>query len=142
MGSFVSTFKLVEDFLRTVGGYAQIHRAPPSNLATALPLHVVSRFGGTDRIVTVYDARIDVDTFASSEDAAERIGEQVRTLIRVHLSGRLFEGATVVRARTVSAPALIPWDVGDGSNGTQLPADVFRVSAAYELRIHQYTGVS
>jgi hypothetical protein len=132
VAGYVSMFALLKDFLAD-HGYTKVYRSEPGNLTTAVPVVVVRRFGGADPVVTHDVARLDVDYFASSEDAAEEGAEAIRTLMRTQLHGRIFNGAQVGRVRTMSAPALLPWDAS---------GNVFRFGAAYEVKTHQFSGVS
>lgn len=127
----VSTYALVKAFLADQGR-TKVFREPPQNIVNDVPLHVVSRFGGGRPVSTVDLPRIDVDTFAATEDTTEEIAEQVDVAIRTLLPGYLYGGSTVLRVDTMTAPHLVPWSSGY----------VFRANAAYELRIHRYVGLS
>lgn len=128
----VSTRALVANFLATVGGFTNITRRQPLNLRFVMPLLVVERFGGSDRLVTVDVARIDIDTFCATEDAADVQAENVRTLLRTRLPGRVWGGATVLRVETFSAPRPLPWDSRN---------EVFRVGGSYQITTRTFAGV-
>lgn len=127
----ISTYALVKAFLADQG-WPKVFREPPQNLPYDVPLHVVSRFGGADSFVTVDNPRLDIDTFAATADTAESIAEQVRAAMRTLLPGYLFQGSTVLRVETFTAPRLISWASGD----------VWRAQASYQLRVHRYVGVA
>lgn len=127
----VSAYTLVKAFL-TDQGWPKVFREPPQNLPYDVPLHVVARFGGADTSITVDQPRIDIDTYAATADTAETIAEQVRAAMRTLLPGYLHGGSVVVRVDTFTAPRLVPWGSGD----------VYRVNAAYQLRVHRYAGIS
>lgn len=127
----VSAYALVKAFLADQG-WLKVFREPPQNLPYDVPLHVVTRFGGADSLVTVDNPRIDIDTFAATDDMAESTAEQVRAAMRTLLPGYLFQGSAVLRVETFSAPRLVPWGSGD----------VYRANAAYALRVHRYAGIS
>lgn len=132
MGNYVSTYTFLREFLRSVVEINGVYRQPPSNLTTAVPLAVVARFGGADRVVTVDRPRVDIDWYASSEDTAETGAETIRTALLTHLRGWMYGGAVAGKVTTMSGPTLRDWDAS---------GSVFRCHAAYELTIHQYTGV-
>lgn len=98
----------------------------PSNLAYAVPIIIVSRFGGPDRVLTLDNPRVDIDAFAASRTSAKALGERIRRAIRVVLPRQILGGAVVTRTATFSPPTIVAWD-----NGA-----VRRASAAYELGIH------
>jgi hypothetical protein len=133
VANYVSTYALIKDLLATLLSIEKVFREPPSNLQFELPLVVVARFGGADRVVTHDVARVDIDYYASTEDTAEAGAESIRTMMRTRTRGRIFQGAAVGRVNTISAPRLLPWEAS---------GNVFRCGAAYEMVVHQYTGVS
>ncbi|GAA2346954.1 hypothetical protein [Dactylosporangium salmoneum] len=131
MGNFVTAYALLTDFLK-FHGHERVFREPPPNLLHAVPLLVVARFGGVDTAVTIDRPRVQVDVYASTEDTAEQLGGTIRTLMRTRLPGRMFGGAVVGQVGTMMAPQLLPYAA----------SGVFKVSARYELAVHQYTGIS
>lgn len=131
MAGYTSTYRLVKAFLLSVG-HTNVMRQVPPNLAYDLPLHTVQRFGGNDRANWLDVARVDIDTYASTEDDAEDIAEAIRTAMRTQLVRYAFGGSTVSKAETMSAPKLIPFDA----------SNVFRATAAYQVTVHRYVGVS
>jgi hypothetical protein len=132
MAGHVSAYAFVKAYLAAIG-YVAVYRAVPANLATAVPLHVVTRFGGGKEISTVDLPRIDIDTFAASEDSAELIASDLDAKLLTAMAGFDFGGSTVVRVRTITSPQLLPWDAS---------GNVYRAGASYELRLHRYVGVS
>lgn len=131
MAGYVSTYALLKDFL-TGALEITVFRQVPSNLTFAVPLAVVARFGGSDRTITLDVARVDIDYYASTEDAAEAGGELIRAAMRTRLHGRMYGGAVVGKVETFTAPRLLPWDA----------PNVYRCNAAYQVTTHQYVGIS
>lgn len=82
----------------------------PKNLATEVPLVQVVGIGGSDSVLTLDTATIDVDAFALTREAARDLAERARTSMRVTLPGRTVAGAFVARVETVSAPKWVPYD--------------------------------
>ncbi|GAA2636897.1 hypothetical protein GCM10010399_82530 [Dactylosporangium fulvum] len=137
MAGYVTAYALLKAFLAELGetdqvaAFKNVHRRPPGNLAHNVPLLVVVRFGGTDDKLTIDRPRIQIDVFASTEDTAERLGEDVRAALRTKLPRYMHGGAVVGRVETLSAPQLLPWSA----------SAVFRTSARYQLTVHQYAGI-
>ena len=131
MAGYTSAYALLKAFLASVG-HPNVARQVPANLAYALPIHIVQRFGGADRGNWLDVARVDIDTFASSEDTAEEVAEQIRTAMRTQLVRYIHDGSAVSKVETMSAPRLLPWESGDA----------FRCVAAYQLTVHRFVGVS
>lgn len=82
----------------------------PKDLATEVPLVQVVGIGGSDSVLTLDTATIDVDAFALTREAARDLAERARTSMRVTLPGRTVAGAFVARVETVSAPKWVPYD--------------------------------
>jgi hypothetical protein len=131
VAGYTSIYALLKAFLATVG-HTNVGREVPSNLAFDLPFHVVERFGGADRANWLDIARVDIDTYAAAADTAEDFAEQIRAAMRTRLVRYMFDGSTVSKVETMSAPKLIPYDA----------TNVFRASASYQLTISRYVGVS
>lgn len=131
MGNFVTAYALLADFLPTVG-FAKVFREVPPNLTHAVPLVTVARFGGADKNVVIDQPVVQLDVFASTADSAEDLAEDLRTALRTRLPKYTFGGAVVGRVATFSGPQLLPWS----------SSNVWRVSARYELTVHQYSGIS
>jgi hypothetical protein len=129
MSNHVSTFAFLKTFL-TDRGHPNIWREPPANIDYALPIHVITRFGGGNENVVVDLPR--VDTFAADIDSAEAIAEQIRTLMLTALVGYASTGATVLRVRVMTGPRQLPW----------LSSNVYRIGATYELRVHRTAGIA
>lgn len=98
----------------------------PTNLTFALPLIAVERLSGADATLTLDDATLDVDVFASSRDAARNISEQIREDVRLHLTGYTTGRLSVSRTATVQAPVPRPW----GNDA------VWRFSGTYRIVAH------
>lgn len=131
MAGYSSVYALLKQFLAEIG-YVKVFREIPSNLANDVPLFVVQRFGGVDRGNWLDIARVDIDTYASTPDKAEGIAEEVRAALRTRLVRYQFDGSAVSKVETMSAPHLLAFDA----------TNVYRVTAAYQLTISRYAGVS
>lgn len=123
---------LLADWLKTALGITGVIAGDipddvPSNLDYIVPLVIVSRFGGTDRVLSLDSPRVDVDCFAATRDTAKALGEKVRRAIRVVLPRQILGGAVITRTATFSSPTVVAWASGP----------VRRVTAAYELGVHQ-----
>lgn len=131
MADYVSTFALLKAFFATLG-QTSVFRQPPSNMTLIVPLLVIARIGGNDRVITLDTARVAIDAYASDEDSAEALGETVRTAMRTKARRFMYGGAVIGDVATFSAPQLLPWAA----------PNVFKVGASYQLVVHQYSGVS
>lgn len=131
MGNFVTAYALLADFLPTAG-FPKVFREVPPNLVQAVPLVTVVRFGGADEAPTVDKPVMQIDVFASTADSAEELAEDLRTALRTKLPHRVFNGAVVTRVATFSGPQLLPW----------ASSNVWRVSARYQIALHQFSGIS
>jgi GGDEF domain-containing protein len=98
----------------------------PANLADVVPVIQVTRFGGSDDVIVLDNANTDVDTYAATREAALALAEQVRTALRLHLTGVSTGGGVVTGVTTISAPRVVPYD------NTSLR----RVVASYRITIH------
>ncbi len=136
MGNYVDLEQLLADWLKVTLGYVNVvHEVPPNlvDLCRTNPVVVVDRFGGADSTITIDVARIDVDVFASSRDAAKLHGEAIRQAMRVRLPRTTLGGAThVLKVETVSAPTVVAYDSRN---------DIRRTAAGYQISTHQFTGV-
>jgi hypothetical protein len=130
MGDYVSTYSLLRAFLASIG-QTSVFRRPPSNLTLVVPVLVVARIGGNDRTITLDQPRVAIDAYASDEDAAEVLGETVRTAMRTKARGFMHGGAVIGDVATFSGPQLLPWNA----------PNVFKVGSSYQLVVHQYGGV-
>lgn len=90
----------------------------PADLAASQVIQV-TRFGGSDDLLVLDTANIDIDVYAaatntvggaSSRSAAETLAEQVRTALRLHLPGVSTGGGFVASVTTISAPRWVPYD--------------------------------
>lgn len=136
MGVYADLETLLADWLKTTLGLVNVVHEVPTNLADLCrtdPVVVVDRFGGTDATVTIDTARVDVDVFANSREAAKTHGEAIRRALRIRLPRTTLGGVTaVLTVETLSAPTVVSYD----SRGT-----IRRTTAGYQLRVHQFTGV-
>lgn len=82
----------------------------PANLQDILPVVQVGRVGGADDVVTIDNARVDVDAFAAGRGAASDLAERCRVALRFELPGRVVGGARVAAVRTGAGPAWRPYD--------------------------------
>ena len=121
-----SAESLVRDWLATQFNPTRVVTELPANLGDALPLIQVTRFGGSDDVLTLDAANIDVDTFGATRDAARSLGEQVRSALRLHLPGYSTGTAGVQSVTTISAPRWVPYD----------NTNLRRFVASYRITIH------
>lgn len=122
---------LLADWLKAPLGITQIHVGGPEDipgsLPTIVPLLMVDTFGGSDTVITLDRANVDIDVYASGLEPARAIAEQVRRLIRTQLVGQILGGAAVItRTETISRPTRLPWNA----------SAVRRVGAAYRITQH------
>jgi len=82
----------------------------PANLADVLPYIKVERFGGSDALLVLDAANIDVEVFAADRTAARSLAEEVRTSLRSNLPGQSVAGGFVADVATISAPTRAPYD--------------------------------
>src|SRR5690625_2300331 len=81
----------------------------PDNLEEVLPAIQVERIGGTDSVITLDVARVDVDVCAASREYAPNLSEEVRSLLRNDLIGQTVAGAVVADVTTTVAPTKQFW---------------------------------
>lgn len=136
MGSYADLETLLADWLKATLGLVDVVHEVPTNvvdLCRTNPVVVVDRFGGSDTTITFDVARLDVDVFANSRDAAKLHGEAIRRAMRLQLPRAVLGGTThVLKVETISAPTVVPYDSRNV---------IRRTTAAYQLRTHQFTGV-
>lgn len=130
MGNFVTAYALLADFLPTAG-FPKVLREVPPNLTHAVPLVTVTRFGGADRNVVIDQPVVQLDVFAATADRAEELAEELRTAMLIKLPRHEFSGAVVCGVATFAGPQLMPW----------ASTNVWRVSARYQVTVHQYAGI-
>lgn len=130
MGNFVTVYRLLKDFLPTVG-FNSVHREVPANLVHAVPLVTVVRYGGTDKKIVIDQPAVQIDVFASTADKAEDLGEDLRTALGMKLPRYQFGGAVVTGVGTISGPQILPWSA----------TSIWRVSARYQISVHQFSGI-
>lgn len=82
----------------------------PADLAEVLPLIQVGRIGGVDPYPGIDDATVDVTAFAGTYADASTLAYRAWTALRLQLPGTSVPGGTVLRVRTLSAPAFHPYD--------------------------------
>lgn len=122
----VAAESFVRNWLATQFPAARVVTETPANLGEALPVIEVTRFGGSDDVIVLDSANIDIDVYAATRDAARTLGEQVRTALRLHLPGYASAGAAVQSVTTISAPRSVPYD----------NTNLRRFNAAYRITIH------
>lgn len=145
MPNYLDTETALRDWLveHLEAGPAGTHRRVLTELPadlftpTGMPCHIIERYGGSDTLLGLDIARINIDTLATGTDphetravAIER-AEDVRRAIRLHLPRQSLggvSGAFVVRTTTVTAPTIRPYDSRN---------QVRRVQAGYELVLHR-----
>ncbi len=130
MGNFVTAYALLKSFLPTVG-FEKVLREVPPNLTHAVPLVTVTRFGGADRKTVIDQPVVQIDVFASTADRAEDLAEDLRTAMLTKLPRYTYGGAVVAAVATFAGPQLLPWAA----------SAVWRVSARYQISVHQYSGI-
>jgi hypothetical protein len=77
------------------------------------PVIQVTRFGGSDSLLVLDDANIDVDTFGTTREAARSLGELVRSALRFDILGVSQDGGFVCAVSTINAPRWVPYDNTD-----------------------------
>lgn len=136
MGTYADLETLLAAWLKTTLGYVNVLHEVPTNLfdlCRTNPVIVVDRFGGSDQTITFDVARLDVDVFANSRDAAKSHGETIRRAMRLRLPRTVLGGTThILKVETVSAPTVVPYDSRNV---------IRRTTAAYQIHAHQFTGV-
>lgn len=99
----------------------------PSDLIGSVPLIEVGRIGGSDRVLTMDAARVDITCFAAApRDNARKLAYQVHDLLRLRLPGTVVPGGVVLRVLTESGPTWLPYD----------NTSVRRFAATYEITVH------
>lgn len=89
----------------------------------------VTRISGTDdgQFSVYEDANLDFDCFAATREGAYALAASVRDYLRNDLPGtKVGSDAFVIRVRSVTGPAWLPWD----------NTDVRRVIYTAQVRIH------
>lgn len=99
----------------------------PAEMAKALPLVQVTRYGGADGQPTLDRVQLDVDCYTDNRRTALQLAEQVRDALRFDLPGTTVDGALVCAVDTIGAPAWRPFDV----------TGVRRFGASYRLIIQK-----
>lgn len=126
---------LIVAWLKTLG-YDQATNELPTNLvdlARTGPVVTVERIGGNDSQITLDVARLDIDVYASSRDAARDHAETIRAAMRTRLVRYVHGGAVVAKVETVSAPSRLPYDSRNV---------IRRFGATYQVVCHQFGGVA
>lgn len=132
MGAYVDVEALIVAWLKMVVGFVNVTTEYPTNAVFTMPLVVVERLGGSDQTITLDVCHLDVDVYAADRTSAKTQAETIRRAIRVLLPGYMWQGTTITRTATISAPSHAPFDSR---------AAVRRVTAAYQIYAHQYVGV-
>lgn len=113
--------------LKTAFPGKRIATETPADLATVLPCIVVTRFGGTEDSVYVFDnPSVDFDCYAATRAEARTLAHQVRTWVRRDLPGQTVGGAFVLRTQTITGPIWTPYD----------NTNVRRFTYAAQIRLH------
>ncbi len=88
-------------------------------VVAATPLILVTRFGGSDELLVLDDANVDVDTFDVAHDGstarenARTLAERVRSALRFTLIGASQDNGFVAAVSTINAPRWVPYDNTD-----------------------------
>ncbi len=101
----------------------------PTNYVQTLkdgPLHVVSRFGGADRLPGLDVAHVAVDTYGVGDAETLAAAEDLRRAFRFQLQGRSVSGTAFSKVATISAPTFRPFD----------SRSVALVTASYQFTLH------
>ena len=88
----------------------------PADLATVCattPVAQVTRFGGSDDLLVLDSANVDVDTFGLTRSAARDFGEKCRAGLRFMAPGAVQDGAFIATVSTINAPRWVPYDNTD-----------------------------
>jgi hypothetical protein len=96
-------------------GYRVVTELPAGlgAVVAVTPVIQVTRFGGSDDLLVLDDANIDVDTFDVGRDKARALGELVRSALRFDLPGVSQDGGFVAAVSTINAPRWVPYDNTD-----------------------------
>lgn len=113
----VAVEPLVRDWLAEHfgAGYRVVTELPAGlgTVVAATPVILVTRFGGSDSVLVLDEANVDVDTFGTTRDAARALGELVRSALRFKLPGVSTGGGFVAAVSTINAPRWVPYDNTD-----------------------------
>lgn len=124
---------LIRNWLSTQFPSAKVVTETPAKLVENLPVILVNRISGADRIfLTIDDAVIDVDYYAATRDAARSGAEAVRDKLRFTLPGLIVENATILAVDTNVAPQWTPYP----------NTNLRRFSATYNIRVHTQAQAS
>lgn len=97
-----------------------------NDLLADLPIVQVARVGGTDDGFRLDRALVDVDVYASTQDAAATLAEEIRGGLLRRLRGTTTGTAVVGRVTTVSAPSRRPYE----------NLSLRRYGGTYEIYVH------
>lgn len=145
MPNYIDTETALRDWLIAhldagpTGTHRRVLTELPQDLfsPTGMPCHIIERYGGSDGLLGLDIARINVDTLATGTDPHETRAvaiaraEDVRRAIRLHLPRQALGGllgAFVVGTSTITAPTIRPYDSRH---------QVRRVQAAYQISLHR-----
>lgn len=137
-GPYVDVPDLLQDWCKTVLGYTNVvaDGEPPRNLTDLIrtaPVIVVDRFGGAEDVVTIDNANVNVTTFANSIDGAKHHAAFIHSALMTRLRGHTYQGTVVTRVQAIRQPIKLPWDSRNVIHAR---------SAAYQIRLHQFSGVA
>lgn len=122
---------LVATLPARIGG-VRVLTETPANLAGAVPVIQVTRFGGGDTAPGIDRPNVDFDVFAATRAQAFSIAEKLRYALLYVIPGQRLDAAgtaTIARVDTISGPSIRPYD------NTALR----RVGASYQLTLHAKT---
>lgn len=108
---------------------ARVTNEPPADLQEQLPVIVVSRYGGSDRELTIDRPWMDVDCYAATWAEADALSMAVLAAYRGDLPGALVTAddwrAVVASVTTITGPSRRP----------TTDSTIRRSGASYEVRI-------
>lgn len=98
----------------------------PADLAAEVPLVQVHRIAGSDLVLSLDQAIVDIDVFHTDKTAAHLLAEQIRTDMRLNLVGYRSGGGVVANVETVSGPIHLSYE----------NTNVRRYTAAFRVTVH------
>ena len=127
---YPSTDQLLRTALAQQFSSARVCTDLPADLEQTLPTIQLTRFGGSDEVITMDMGITDIDVWAATRTDADVLAAQVRTWMRLHLPGRTYTGptgaGTFARVRTQTGAQPRP-------SGNP---DVKRVGMVMEVWVH------
>lgn len=98
----------------------------PADLKNAAPVIQVARVTGGDDSFRLDGPVVDIDTFATTRAASWALSQQILTLLKTDLRGKVVANAVVTKAATIAGPRWLAFD----------DTNVRRYSASYQLFAH------